>query len=513
MAERTVKVIEPTIGIINKSRKQRAAAYCRVSTDSEDQANSFSAQLKYYTEYIKSNPNMEFVDIYADEGITGTCVNKRDEFKRMMHDAYLGKIDRVFVKSVSRFARNSLECLEAIRKLLSYGVTVLFENDHIDTETMNSELILYVKSAFAQSEALAGAKRVSTAIRMKMETGEFITCTAPFGYTLKNGRQLEIVPDEAEIVRKIFAMYLSGIGAPKIATILNGSIESNKSKWTATGIQYILSNEKYVGDSLLQKTYTPQIFPLRNQPNKGELDKFYVKNSHQPIISREVFEATNQRLHRNKEKQNINQNNHLFTGMIVCKKCGWAYKRKVQNGTTYWVCSGSYCDSRNIKEEDIKRLFVFMYNKLRFFEKEIIDKTLNQLLMVRDKLSGQNNEISQIDIDVANLSDKNNMYTELHGKGIIDEVTYLERTSELKFKISELRSKRLKLLANNDEQLIIDEIRAVKDILSESPISILEFDYYLFSSIIEKVIMSNTDVVTFKLKGGIMLDVNLSEVF
>ena len=169
MEERIVKVIQPTVAQINAERKQRAAAYCRVSTDSEDQANSFAAQLKYYTEFIKDNPNMDFVDIYADEGITGTCISKRDEFQRMMRDAAKGKIDRIYTKSVSRFARNSLECIEAIRKLANCGVSVLFENDSIDTQSMNSELILYVKSAFAQSEALAGSKRVSTAFRMKME--------------------------------------------------------------------------------------------------------------------------------------------------------------------------------------------------------------------------------------------------------------------------------------------------------------------------------------------------------
>ena len=157
MAERIVQVIPATIEKIKSERKTRAAAYCRVSTDSEDQANSFAAQLKYYTDFIHGNPDMEFVDIYADEGITGTCVNKRDEFKRMMKDAANGRIDRIFVKSVSRFARNSLECIEAIRRLATCGVTVLFENDNIDTKTMNSELILYVKSAFAQMEAMSGS--------------------------------------------------------------------------------------------------------------------------------------------------------------------------------------------------------------------------------------------------------------------------------------------------------------------------------------------------------------------
>ena len=185
--QKQVKVIKPTIAVISENRT-RVAAYCRVSTDSFDQMNSFGAQVKYYNDFIRNSNSMELVDIYADEGITGTCINKRDEFQRMMKDCKAGKVDRIYVKSVSRFARNSLECIESIRLIKKYGTAVFFENDGIDTECMNSEMILYIKSAFAQSESLTGSKRVSTAIRMKMESGDFITTTAPYGYRL-NGKQ------------------------------------------------------------------------------------------------------------------------------------------------------------------------------------------------------------------------------------------------------------------------------------------------------------------------------------
>ena len=432
MAERTVKVIEPTIGILNQSKIIKAAAYCRVSTNSEDQVNSFSAQLKYYTEYISSNPRMELVDIYADEGITGTCVSKRDEFKRMMRDASNGKLDRIFVKSVSRFARNSLECLEAIRILKSLDVTVIFENDNIDTETMNSELILYVKSAFAQSEALSGSKRVSTAIRMKMENGEFITCNAPYGYKLDKECHLSVVPEEAEIIKRIFKLYLSGNGIGKIVAILNGERIPNASgKWSVPGIRYILTNEKYIGDSLLQKTYTPQMLPLRNVPNKGELDRYYVANSHEGIISREDFQLVQIRMKQVTTERKAPQK-HFFTGLIECEECGWSYKKKNQNDVVYWACSrkkmaGHSCRGKNISEEDLKKAFVIMYNKFRRFEKEVLDKTLSQLLNLREKIAGQNNENSQIDAEIASLCNKNNTYTELHTKCIIDDVSYTNK--------------------------------------------------------------------------------------
>lgn len=517
MAERIVKVIQPTTAQIEQQKKQRVGAYCRVSTDSDDQANSFSAQLKYYSDYIKTNPDLEFVDIYADEGITGTCINKRDEFKRMMKDAYNGKLDRIFVKSVSRFARNSLECIEAIRNLNSLGVTVMFENDNIDTKTMNSELILYVKSAFAQSEALAGSKRVSTAVRMKMENGEFVTYNAPFGYKLDKKKYLVVIPEEAEIIKRIFDLYLSGYGVGRIVKTLNEEgVKGPSGKWTIAGINYILTNEKYIGDSLLQKTYTPQMLPLRNVPNKGELDKYYITNSHQGIISREIFELVKNRMKQVTCERKPAQK-HFFTGMIICEDCGWAYKRKIQNDIVYWVCSrknmaGHSCSGKNVTEEEIKKSFVLMYNKLRRFEKEVIDKTLSQLLNLREKVAGQNNEISIIDTEIASLCNKNNTYTELHVKGIIDDVSYVERTSELKYKISELRNKRIKLLNINEDEQLIENIRILKETLEESSVVILDFDYSLFTSIVEKVIVSNNDIVIFVLKGGLHLGINLTEV-
>ena len=517
MAERVVQIIQPTIAQINLKRKQRAAAYCRVSTDSEDQSNSFSAQLKYYSDYIKGNPDMEFVDIYADEGITGTCVNKRDEFKRMIKDSSNGKLDRIFVKSVSRFARNSLECIEAIRTLNSFGVSVLFENDNIDTKTMNSELILYVKSAFAQSEALAGSKRVSTAIRMRMENGEFITCNAPYGYKLDKECHLLVVPEEAEVVKRIYELYLSGNGTERIAALLNEERVPNSSgKWNVAGIRYILTNEKYIGDSLLQKTYTPQMLPLRNIPNKGEVDRYYVSNSHTAIVSKEEYELVQKRL---KEKT-INRQSakkHFFTGVVECRECGWSYKRKVQNEKVYWVCSrkklaGHSCGGINIKEDDLCRAFITMYNKLRRFEKEILDRTISQLLTLREKVSGQNSEISQIDEELARLCERNNSYTEFHIKGMIDDVSYIERTSELKYKISELRNKRTKLLCANEDEMLIENLKLLKETIIDYPKTILNFDKSLFSSIVEKVLIGDNETITFKLKGELLLDIELTEV-
>ena len=280
-----VKVIKSTKNKKDEERL-RVAAYCRVSSDAKDQLNSFFAQVKYYNDYIREHEDMVLVDIYADEGITGTEIQKRDDFKRMLKDAKNGKIDRILVKSVTRFARNSLECIETVRMLKSNGVSVFFENDNIDTECMNSEMILYIKSAFAQGEAMSASKRMQTSVRMRMADGTYVASSVPFGYRLVNN-ELEIVPEEADIVREMFRMYLSGEGTNMIAR----KFTERGRPMSESSVKYILSNERYVGDCLMQKNYTPEILPLRQKPNKGELPKYLYTNSHKPLIKREEFEA------------------------------------------------------------------------------------------------------------------------------------------------------------------------------------------------------------------------------
>ena len=328
--KKDIKIIRPKSEYATNSNILRVAAYCRVSTDSEDQASSFINQISYYTDFIRSSDKMGLVDIYADEGITGTSINKRDEFKRMMRDCELGKIDRIYVKSIQRFARNSLECLEAVRKLKSYGVSVYFENDRINTSNMNSEMFLYIKSAFAQNEATSHSKRMAASYRMKMESGSFITCSAPYGYSLiENG--LEIEPYEADVVKRIFGMYLSGKGFNMIASILNKEgIQTKGKRWTNATVIYVLTNEKYIGDSMLQKTFTTNALPFTKKVNRGERDKYYVQNSHPAIIDRETFNTVQKRIaERKNNKIQSREKQHIFSGIIECSGCSWHYKRKI----------------------------------------------------------------------------------------------------------------------------------------------------------------------------------------
>ena len=508
-----VQVIRPTIGI-NADRTLRVAAYCRVSTDSDDQINSFIAQVKYYNDFIRRSRNMTLVDIYADEGITGTCVNKRDEFLRMMSDSRKGKIDRILVKSVSRFARNSLECIENIRLLKSYGTTVLFENDGIDTDKMNSEMILYIKSAFAQNEALATSKRVTTAVQMRMRNGEYSIYTVPFGFRAENNTLIP-VPEHIPIIKKIYTDYLSGKGMGRIAEDLNKQ-QCTDRIWNVSAIRYILSNEKYVGDSLLQKTYTPQVFPLRNRPNYGEADRYYVMNTHEGIVDRALFEKVKAKLDGNtldKSKSQARQKS-VFSKLIKCGDCGWTYKMKINSGEIYWVCSktgvaGAKCNTPNIKEEDLKKLFIRMYNKLRVHETEIVDRTISQLTAAKTKISGMNDEISEIDAEIAKLCEQNSMYSTLKMRNIIDDVSFIEKTSEIQRKITALRNKRIQVINSDDDEKVIEELRKLKSYFAEYPKALIRFDEHIFSDIIKAIYVSSDNAVQFELVSGLKLGVKI----
>lgn len=510
LCERNIKVIQPTAAISEAERKIQTAAYCRVSTDSDDQANSFLAQVNYYNSFISSRDDMVLVDIYADEGITGTCLSKRDELKRLIHDCSLGRIDRVLCKSVSRLARNSLECLETIRLLKEYGVSVYFENDNIDTKTMNSEMILYVKSAFAQSEALACSTRVSTAIRMKMESGEFVTTTAPYGYRLKNGN-LVIVPEEAETIKHIFDLYLSGNGINTIATMLNKeSVFTDGRHWENSAVRYVLTNEKYIGDTIAQKTYTPQVFPLQSKRNNGQRDKYYIANTHPAIISKDVFETVGRFLKSKAINAEQKLCRHLFSQKIVCANCGWSYRRKVTNNKVYWFCarqgrSGNECDSHQYHEDYIKEIFVRMYNNLRQYETVIIDTTIAQLAELRSKRAAGNSEISAIDSEIVKLSEQNDRYERFRAKQIMDEISFREQTDRLRKRLTELRSRRLKLAKDSEEEAVLVGIRELKETLADFPPVLIDFSADAFTATVDKIRVESNGDFTFILKGGIEL--------
>ena len=280
----TPRVITIPASEAPQDRRLRVAAYARVSSDSEDQKHSFAAQTAHYTERITSCPEWDFVDVYADEGITGTSAEKREDFLRLLADCRRGRIDKILVKSSSRFARNAKECLEAVRELKALGVGVCFEEQGIDTSELAGELLTALFAMMDQRESDADSQRMRLSCQQRMQSGHFITCCAPFGYRLVQGR-LEPVEEEAEIVRHIFDRYLAGHSLEDIAKELTRSGVLPKGQgtgWGHTSVRYLLLNEKYVGDTLLQKTYAADVLPRQRKPNRGELDQILVARPIRP---------------------------------------------------------------------------------------------------------------------------------------------------------------------------------------------------------------------------------------
>ena len=270
---------------------EKVAAYCRVSTDSKDQLNSYRTQIGYYTNFIAQHPGWALVDIYADEGITGTSLEKRDEFKRMLQDCRAGKITRILVKSVSRFARNTLELIETTRELKDLGVVVVFEEQGIDTAQMLGEMQLTLLAMAAQEESTSISKNVRWSYQKRMENGEFITTYAPFGYRLEKGVLIP-EPEEARVVCAIFTLFLSGRGALAIAKELNqNQIPTRQGgKWGRSSVEYLLKNERYIGDAIVQKRYRTPTIPTTRRVNHGELPMYHIHGCHEPIITKEDFE-------------------------------------------------------------------------------------------------------------------------------------------------------------------------------------------------------------------------------
>lgn len=507
-AIREITVIKPTVKNEVKE-KLRVAAYCRVSTDSEDQINSFIAQVRYYNDYIRDQADMVLVDVYADEGITGTCMNKRDEFNRMMRDSKAGKVDRIFVKSVSRFARNSLECIESVRELKKYGTTVIFENDGIDTKTMNHELILYIKGAFAQAEAMTASMRVRRSNQMRMENGEYILSNAPFGYKICDGT-LEPIWEEVAVVRKMFKYYLSGMGFGKIAQELNNQDVPGK-PWGREGVRYILSNEKYIGDTMCQKTFTPYELPFKNRKNRGETDRYYISNSHEAVLDKDTFYAVQEMIEENhkKDAEKSATRKYKFTGKLFCCDCGWRFKKRVQNGISYWTCSkngtvGQRCITHHLSEEVIERTFCNLYNKLRQYENELMKSTLNRLIELKAVITKSKSEIIKIDEEILKESDTVKFFSNLLNDQSIDQEIYNNSVAPSKRRIAELRDRRKRLIADDDDEKCIDELRKVIAFLEQSPKAIIEYDHTLFEGITDRVIVEE-NMLAFELKGGIVL--------
>jgi len=497
----------------------RVAAYCRVSTDHEDQQNSYATQIKYYTEYIGQHPDWVLADIYADEGISGTKTDKREDFKRLVNDCRRGKVDRVIVKSVSRFARNTCDCLALVRLLKEYGTSVYFEEQRIDTANLSNELMLTMNGMAAQGESMAISKNLRWSYKRRMEKGEFVGCSAPYGYRLADaGRTLTVYEPEAEVVRRIFDMYLSGLGKLAIANILNEEgipRKHGRTKWHKDTINYILMNERYIGDALLQKQYTTE-FPFRMLRNKGEVPQYYVENSHPAIISRETFETVNQ-LVASRKPEDIPMGQHILSGKLICPDCGHTFRRQVVNGIPYWVCCYKTCgitqNCRSIRypEESVYDAFILMANKLESNRESILVPMIDQLEWLQNRFSATYTKIYEIDKEIAALNQQIHVFASHRTKGFIDAAGYAELSGPISKKISELRVKRRKLVSEDENDGILDDLKSLDAILADMDGVQTDINNELFNDIVVKIFTETNSSIRIRLIGGLELKENIEK--
>lgn len=516
MAE--VIVINPTKSVVGNVGKIRVGAYIRVSSNSDDQENSYMVQYDYYSKLIAANPDWVFVDIYADEGITGTEMSKRDEFNRMYQDCKDGKLDLIITKSVSRFARNTLDCVEIARNLKMFGVGVKFEKENINTMNMASEVELAALGSIAQEESMSISKNVRMGIRYRMSNGTFKQGNLPYGFKTENDMWI-IVEEQAKIIRLIFNAYINGNSMRRIADQLKQAkvIKNDGTyNWNEKYIGYILRNVRYKGDALLQKSYTEE-FPFKTKINHGERDMYYVKNSNPAIMNAEVFDKANKLLDEQGKRfrPNTVSKENFLAKKIYCKECGTMYRKKSGDVKVFWVCrkrdhNSSECPAPQIAETVIYNGFVNVYNRLVNNTETILAPIVGQLTEYRNRRLTTAGTVININKEIAELSEQILMYQAAKSQGYMESALFLEECNKVSGRIAELKKEKKMLTENDDCEKAIKKTEKLISILKTAG-AIGEFDKNIFDKTIERVWIDKDKHITYELINGLKLEIDSKE--
>ena len=504
-----MQVIDITTG--KKPKKTRLAAYCRVSSNSEEQLHSFAAQIRYYKDYARRHPEYTLVDVYADEGITGTSMHRRDELQRLLLDCSKGKIDRIIVKSVSRLARNTQELLATLRFLRESGVSVFFEEQGIDSEKLNSEMIITFPGMAAQQESVSISGNMRWSYKRRMEAGTFNCCAPAYGFDLADGA-LVVNEAEAAVVRRIFTLFLQGLGKQAIARLLNQENIPRRppaNKWYAFTIDYMLNNERYMGDALLQKFYTTETLPFKELRNRGARPQYYVENANPPIVSRETYAAVQALQKSRRQNTDAKSTDSVLRGTLFCHNCGHVCRRHRVRGKAWWICrsramDATACSNPRISETAIQDAFQRLLFKLHTHRQVLLTPLIRDLEIMQRKISGNHQRIALIDSELADLAARNLVIARLHTGGILQAADYAAQSAALSSQISALRSERRKMLDGDEGNARLDALRELYDILEEYEPT-CSFNEELYAQIVEKISVCAGTELTFHLTGGIRL--------
>ena len=534
-----VKVIKKIDGKLDRrtgkviTDRLRVCAYCRVSTGDEEQINSYESQKKYYDEKINSNSLWVFAGIYADEAITGTLDYKRNEFMRMITDAMEGKFDVIITKSISRFARNTLDTLKYVRKLKERKIAVIFEKENINTLEMSGEFLLTILSSIAQQESESISGNVKLGLKMKKERGGIVGFKHCLGYDYdKDSHEIKIQQDEAEIVRQIFNRYCEGAGSTIIARELTeaGYIPpKGGEKWAESTIRGIIKNEKYKGDVLQGKTFTIDPITHKRMVNKGEEDKYYIENNHEAIVSAETYEKAQRILEKRsgavetgRRKGNYSRK-YTFSSRIFCGFCGSVFVRRnlyinTKHETKVWQCMNyakkgkKFCpETKAIREKIIEDCFVEAYELLCQDNKEVINNFLNRI----DGFLRENNTksiLQKLEVKKQGIENKINSLINLMIDGTIDKETFNKKKIELNKKIKKIEKDQELFKCQLDDENSFDfGVEKIRKVFDKEAKDIRVFDKDIFEALIYKVVIGDYDsngnkdpyVIRFIVKSGI----------
>ena len=536
--KRTITVIEPKRSLIvekDKYEQKRVAAYCRVSTDSEEQLTSYNNQMHFYKEMIAANPEWRFAGMYADEGLSGTRADKRPEFTKMINDCLEGKIDYIITKSVSRFARNTVDCLDYVRMLKARGIGIFFEEQNIDTLKSDSELYLIIYAGFAQSESESISKNITWSYRKSFEEGKVVfSYSKMLGYKKGEDGEPEIVPFEAKIVESIFHMYLGGATLREIFEAVKddvAKVEGKKIQFSQQSVKNILLNEKYCGDAILQKSVTLDCIQKKRKKNTGEAPMYYVHNNHPAIVSRETFNKVQEEMTRRKviipatKKQTISPTGRYsrfaLTDVLKCGECGSRYKRvtwsKKGKKKIVWRCTNrlefgtKYCEkSPTIEEEALHQAIV---RGIRKFNQQDAGLYLSMMKATIGEAIGHDGGSDEIDmlqrrVDALNQKMLNMVTESLKSGGDIE--TNEEEYKSIAEEIEQLKSR----IQAIQEKVSVDEnyesrIARIKSLIEERNANPNRYDDTIVRQMVECIKVYHDGKIEIIFGGGYTIEETL----
>ncbi len=491
--------------------KTRVAAYCRVSSNSADQQNSYATQIRVYTSLIQKRKEWELVEIFADEGLSGMKADNRIEFQRMIRLCELHQLDLIITKSVSRFARNAKESLAYVRKLKLLGVGVQFEKEGIYTLALGDEMLLNTFSAIAQEESKAISQNQRLSIVKRMQNGEYVDSNAPYGFRLID-KELMVYEPEAEIVRSIYEKYLNGYSTSEIARELNAHgilTKTGKNTWRSAKVAYILTNERYIGDCCYQKTYRDMTVPFKQFTNRGQEDQFYAKGTHAPLIDCDTFKKVQKLLKKRQEtfSKVTTQNIYPLTSRIQCSECGSYFRRRLVSGTTKWVCfrhmsDRNACSSSYYSEERIYDGFIAMVNKLRFGEENILGQVIARLESATLMYKKNNVTAREMSQSIAALNAKMLMLEQLRSKGYLTAEVHQAQVREISNQLAKLKKERQNALESHIIRML-EDVKHLKTTLDELEEPLESFDEKLFLEIVKEISINRHDEMTITVHGGL----------